>query len=291
MKGMVKRISDAKLRVAVLGEEMRDRWVFGQLTRINPEAPTSFIFQEKNHIDMPGGAASLVRSLRSFGCEVRHVKPEGITAIKTRYATVDGQIIFRADQNEDVPPLADGCQFLFERHPRIASILYIIISDYGRGFLQGDVVQELMDNYSIDKKNTKVRVIYSPHVRTCRSMDCLGGEMRPAPNWIWIVNDAEEIALREAGVWPTVCIVTRGAQPVELWEGRDLVRSFLLPALVGPRAHHTCAIGDVFLAGFAAAYFATDAILSAVDFANLCCARVLSSARPATHYIETTDLR
>src|SRR5580704_1230510 len=53
-------------RVLVLGDVMLDRYVYGSVERISPEAPIPVMSVERS-IDMPGGAANVVRNVAAMG--------------------------------------------------------------------------------------------------------------------------------------------------------------------------------------------------------------------------------
>src|SRR6202050_1420598 len=53
-------------RVLVLGDVMLDRFVFGSVERISPEAPIPVVNVERV-VDMPGGAANVARNIAAMG--------------------------------------------------------------------------------------------------------------------------------------------------------------------------------------------------------------------------------
>src|ERR1700677_2868553 len=61
---MLERFRDA--RVLVLGDVMLDRFVYGSVERISPEAPIPVMSVER-FTDMPGGAANVARNLAALG--------------------------------------------------------------------------------------------------------------------------------------------------------------------------------------------------------------------------------
>jgi D-beta-D-heptose 7-phosphate kinase/D-beta-D-heptose 1-phosphate adenosyltransferase len=58
-----------RMRVVVLGDVMLDRFVYGTIERISPEAPIPVISIERT-ADMPGGAANVARNCASLGAQV-----------------------------------------------------------------------------------------------------------------------------------------------------------------------------------------------------------------------------
>src|SRR3990172_6450581 len=56
----------ARARVLVVGDAMLDRYWYGDVERISPEAPVPVVaVKEKN--ELPGGAANVARSVRALG--------------------------------------------------------------------------------------------------------------------------------------------------------------------------------------------------------------------------------
>ena len=57
-----------KARVLVLGDVMLDRFVYGIVERISPEAPIPVMSVERVS-DMPGGAANVARNIAALGAQ------------------------------------------------------------------------------------------------------------------------------------------------------------------------------------------------------------------------------
>src|ERR1700684_163144 len=53
-------------RVLVLGDVMLDRFVYGSVERISPEAPIPIMTVERS-LDMPGGASDVARNVAAMG--------------------------------------------------------------------------------------------------------------------------------------------------------------------------------------------------------------------------------
>ncbi len=59
----------SRARVLVVGDVMLDRYWFGDVSRISPEAPVPVVLMERSE-DRPGGAANVARNARALGAEV-----------------------------------------------------------------------------------------------------------------------------------------------------------------------------------------------------------------------------
>ncbi|MDD2705009.1 MAG: D-glycero-beta-D-manno-heptose-7-phosphate kinase, partial [Acidocella sp.] len=165
----VKKLSRAS--VLVVGDAMLDRYVYGEVSRISPEAPVP-ILTVKREVAMPGGAGNVVRNLIALdaasafvsvvgddqaGSDLtglvggqEHVEPwllvQGgrTTTLKTRYIA-QGQHLIRADR-EETQPLPPK---LAERLVRIAldamAVTSVtVLSDYRKGVLSEEVIAQLI---------------------------------------------------------------------------------------------------------------------------------------------------
>jgi D-beta-D-heptose 7-phosphate kinase/D-beta-D-heptose 1-phosphate adenosyltransferase len=157
--------------VLVVGDVMLDRYVYGTVGRISPEAPIPVLSVERE-IAVPGGAGNVVRSLAALGVATAFVSVVGddqtgsdltgliggqanvepwllvqggrLTTLKTRFLGVS-QHLLRADWEIAAPV-----------HPKLAERLLRIaqdamtmtsataLSDYGKGVLAEDVAAKLI---------------------------------------------------------------------------------------------------------------------------------------------------
>lgn len=161
----------ARTSVMVIGDVMLDRYVYGNVNRISPEAPIPILTVERE-VAMPGGAGNVVRNLTALGAAVAFVSVVGddqagsdltglvggqpgvepwllvqgarATTVKTRYVS-QGQQLLRSDREETGPINAK----LAERMMRIArdtlaATSVAILSDYNKGVLAGDIPAQLI---------------------------------------------------------------------------------------------------------------------------------------------------
>jgi len=165
----IRRLS--RTSVMVIGDVMLDRYVYGTVDRISPEAPIPILTVERE-LAMPGGAGNVVRNLTALGAAVAFVSVVGddqagsdltgliggqpgvepwllvegarATTVKTRYVS-QGQQLLRSDREETGPINAK----LAERMMRIArdtlaATSVAILSDYRKGVLGGDIPAQLI---------------------------------------------------------------------------------------------------------------------------------------------------
>ncbi len=75
-------------RVIVVGDLILDEFIWGDVSRISPEAPVPVVWV-KNESFMPGGASNVANNLRSLGAEVYSV---GVTGDDERGAILKGEL-------------------------------------------------------------------------------------------------------------------------------------------------------------------------------------------------------
>ncbi|CAH0281615.1 D-glycero-beta-D-manno-heptose-7-phosphate kinase [Roseomonas sp. CECT 9278] len=158
--------------VLVVGDAMLDRYVYGVVRRISPEAPVPVLAVERE-VAMPGGAGNVVRNLTAVGAAVAFVSVVGDdqagsdltgliggqpgvepwllvqggrhTTTKTRFIA-NGQHMLRADQEvvQGIHPrLAD--RMVKIAGDAVAATAILVLSDYGKGVLDGATAQRLID--------------------------------------------------------------------------------------------------------------------------------------------------
>jgi D-beta-D-heptose 7-phosphate kinase / D-beta-D-heptose 1-phosphate adenosyltransferase len=156
-------------RVLVVGDIMLDRFVYGHVSRISPEAPAPVI-ETAGPLDVIGGSGNVVRNIVSLGaaCEIvavtgrdeaarsirSHLKEmkvsadglievDGrVTTVKTRFvAYLHNTHLLRADTEETTPvdpKVEDAIIAAVQR--RIGAVDVAILSDYAKGVLTPRVV-------------------------------------------------------------------------------------------------------------------------------------------------------
>lgn len=146
--------------ILVLGDIMLDRYFFGEVTRISPEAPVPVVHIRRRHETL-GGAANVANNLSRLGCRVCIAgrvgdDPDGETAArllgkaqidhtgligelpqtisKTRIVSQNQQML-RLDVEDTAPLSPEGeKQIRSWLDAHIAGASCLIISDYAKGF-------------------------------------------------------------------------------------------------------------------------------------------------------------
>jgi D-beta-D-heptose 7-phosphate kinase/D-beta-D-heptose 1-phosphate adenosyltransferase len=149
-------------RILVVGDVMLDRFLWGKVSRISPEAPVPVVEINRESL-FPGGAANVARNLRALGSSVsilgvlgdddtgedlrdlldqQGVNTDGLiidpnrpTTLKTRIVA-HGQQVVRFDHEKcvDLPPQIER-KVLEQFESRLENVSAVIFEDYAKGLL------------------------------------------------------------------------------------------------------------------------------------------------------------
>ncbi len=161
----------AGLRLAVVGDAMLDRFLWGEVERISPEAPVPVV-RLREETDKLGGAANVAANIRALGAEVDLFAVTGTgatsraladmlaaagidgagvlrlpgrrTTLKTRIIAHHQQVV-RVDNEADGPVAPDDLAELLERLRARGPYSGIVISDYGKGVVTDELLAEVID--------------------------------------------------------------------------------------------------------------------------------------------------
>lgn len=159
-------------KILVLGDIIVDEYIWGEVTRISPEAPVPVV-DITQETKMLGGAANVINNIASLGgrpvlCGVTGDDPmgreilekikklglttEGIillsdrpTSIKTRVVAHNQQVVrFDRERRSQVPSETIGRILDFIGQMR-DSLHAVIVADYGKGVISGELMTGLRD--------------------------------------------------------------------------------------------------------------------------------------------------
>jgi rfaE bifunctional protein kinase chain/domain len=170
-------------RVLILGDLMLDRYWWGRVDRISPEAPVPVVRKQRSTI-APGGAANVACNIAALGGEplllglvgadaagqefrtalserglnVDHLLVDGqrATTVKTRIIA-HSQHVVRVDE-ENTQPLASSLrqQVLSCVGALLPSCDVVILSDYAKGFLVPELLREVIESARRSNRRTIV---------------------------------------------------------------------------------------------------------------------------------------
>jgi D-beta-D-heptose 7-phosphate kinase/D-beta-D-heptose 1-phosphate adenosyltransferase len=170
------QLSDAvrllgRTSVLVVGDVMLDRYVYGTVDRISPEAPVPILSIERE-LAMPGGAGNVVRNLTALGAAVAFISVVGddqagsdltgliggqpnvepwllvqggrTTTLKTRMLSA-GQHLLRADREETSPIQPRLAERLLRiGRDAMAATSVTVLSDFHKGLFAGELPAQLI---------------------------------------------------------------------------------------------------------------------------------------------------
>ncbi len=161
--------------VGCAGDIMLDRFVYGGVSRISPEAPIPVLHIGPHHSSqqsMLGGLGNVIRNLGALGCGIRLFsitgkdaagaevealvkevprceayllsEPSRSTPVKIRYIAHSQQLLRVDQETTDIagPEVFQALLAHFEAHVAECSIVFL--SDYAKGMLKGSHAQEFI---------------------------------------------------------------------------------------------------------------------------------------------------
>ena len=160
----------ANKKIAVIGDIMLDRYFWGSVTRVSPEAPVPVIDLEHETFHL-GGAANVASNLNSLGlksilcgiigndnsaemfekiCKERGIDPSGLykdsnrpTTVKTRIIG-NNQQIARLDREVRDTINAEGEKHILSTLENNSDIVGIIFGDYDKGAVSTKLIEDVL---------------------------------------------------------------------------------------------------------------------------------------------------
>jgi len=304
----------AGVRVLCLGDVMLDRYVYGAVERVSPEAPIPVLRIERER-SMLGGAGNVVRNLAALGAAARFVSVLGDdatgrevrallaaenrvesrlldeagrdTGVKTRFVA-GAQQLLRTDQ-ETIRPISARSEvaLIADLAAAIDGAETVILSDYGKGVLTPDVVAETIKLARARKK----RVVVDP-----KGVDFTGyrGAFLVTPNRAELaaathmptssepeVEAAARRIIAECDI--AAVLATRGADGMMLISADGRVDN--LPA-EAREVFDVSGAGDTVVATCAAALAAGLELIEAAHLANVAAGIVVAKAGTAVAHLD-----
>ncbi len=130
-------------KVLVIGDVIQDRYIFGRVDRLSPEAPVPVFVPEKEEF-RPGGAGNVEANIISLGGKCLMLSPNyHHKSVKTRYiAKPYNQQLLRVD--EDKPAYCSPNFIMKFAQDLIDESDAVIIADYNKGVITPELLLELL---------------------------------------------------------------------------------------------------------------------------------------------------
>ncbi|MGD1049210.1 MAG: D-glycero-beta-D-manno-heptose-7-phosphate kinase [Candidatus Krumholzibacteriaceae bacterium] len=297
-RSRVKEITRAmrRSRVAVVGDIMLDRYIWGQVDRISPEAPVPVVAVAETSV-RPGGAANVAWNLASLGVKAtlagvtgadgsatelkRLIREKGLsvsslvadprrpTTEKIRIVAHSQQVV-RADF-ESAEPIRDAVlgKLLSAVRTALKGARAVVVSDYGKGVVSGDVMDLVRSlcgpgkvPFLIDPKEGHFSLYRGAFAVTPNKKEA-GGFYNTKIRSDADLNLVGGALLRDLEA--SAVLITRGEEGMTLFEGRKRPRHF--PARAS-EVYDVTGAGDTVISVLAAALAAGATVHEAIELAN-----------------------
>ena len=307
----------AAARVLVVGDVMLDRFVYGGVERISPEAPIP-VMQVEREIAMPGGAGNVARNLAALGAKVSlfgivgddiaadqldealALEP-GIdaqlvvdetrrTIEKTRFIGSRQQLLRVDRENRGLPSDDAVAALIAAAGEALQHCAVVVLSDYAKGSVSEPVIAALLKAATaagkpvlVDPKGNDYSRYRGATLVTPNRAEAALATGEPCD------SDASAVAagrrlVQDAGI--ANVLITRGAKGMTLVQGRDVP---LHLAAEAREVFDVSGAGDTVVATIAAALAVGRSLPQAARLANAAAGIVV--AKIGTAVVHPEELR
>jgi D-beta-D-heptose 7-phosphate kinase/D-beta-D-heptose 1-phosphate adenosyltransferase len=302
----------ASAQVAVLGDIMLDRYFWGEVERISPEAPVPVVHVNRRSRRL-GGAANVAANLAALGAsaevisvrgddrqgrevmrmlERRGISPRGLVAEAGRETTEKIRIIarhqqvVRADFESDDAVSGEVRALIYARANALAeSFDALVISDYGKGVVLEDELRDVVKTWREQGKPVLVDP-HVPHFSWYRGVTVITPNAREAHQAAGIDfkkgKDPSELAfdvVRRMDL--DALLVTRGEEGMSLYYSGAAKRQEHIPT-VAKEVFDVTGAGDTVISVLAAALASGADMMEGVVLANQAAGEVIKEVGTST---------
>lgn len=303
-------------RVMVLGDVMLDRYLWGAVSRISPEAPVPVVDVAEETTRL-GGAANVANNVAALGAacsiygvvgededglrllhrmEERGINAAGLvsdpgrpTTVKTRIIAHSQQVV-RADRESRREVDQGAGRALRDRIlTDLDSFDAVVVSDYGKGVITQPLLEELIPRVrqagrivSVDPKEAQFKNYKRVSLITPNQFEAGGLVSR---------RITDESSLLEVGwqvfdlLQPDALLITRGEKGMSLFEAG---RSYTHFPTVARHVYDVTGAGDTVISSFTMALCSGASMAEAAEIANHAAGLVIREVGTAT--VKPADL-
>lgn len=293
LESLLRRVS--KVNILVVGDIMLDRFIWGKVSRISPEAPVPVVVVDHEDFHL-GGSANVVNNIHSLGGKVAlcgivgddemgdkivkkladiGIGTHGIlveegrqTTVKTRIFAHQQQVV-RIDRETTDRPKASTIRDLSEFLKKsIGGFDGIILSDYGKGLLTRELIlatirraKEMKKFVLVDPKPKNILSYKGATIITPNTKEAAEASGIPI---------TDEPSLRKAGrrllkrLRCDALVITRGEEGMAIFEPH---REFFVHT-VAKEVYDVTGAGDTVIGAMAVALATRANVMEAVKLAN-----------------------
>ena len=249
-------------RMAVLGDLMLDRYLYGDATKLSPEVPVPVVnFKEQN--DCPGGAANVAANLAALDASVEMfgvtgedepgqvlrgklkqagIAARGVLADKSRITTVKTRVIARQHQivrvdyeRRDAISSALEDRLFRELQKSLLELDGLIVSDYDKGVLMSDTfAKRILDAAHkakvpvfVKPKTTRLYAYHGARLIACNKKEAEFFLTRTLADKNSFLEAAQQL-LAKFGC--AAVVITRGGDGMSILEEQAQKQLFTIPA-------------------------------------------------------------
>ncbi len=299
-----------KARLLVIGDLMLDEFIWGDVSRISPEAPVPVVW-ERRHSFMPGGASNVASNIAALGGEVtlcgvigtdepgrrlkellkkRGVRLQSVvtdrhrpTTLKTRVVAHHQQLV-RIDR-EFQGPIAPSLSrtLLSSVRKLLKKVDAVILEDYGKGVVTAPLIREvvaLAKKYSrivtVDPKEEHFDQYRGVTILTPNRKEAYGAVGEKDPSQVPLQKIGKEILRR---LKCQAVLITLGEDGMALFEKNGKVTR--IPT-VAQEVFDVSGAGDTVIATFTTALAAGATMVDAASLSNVAAGIVVGKVGIAT---------
>lgn len=239
------------IKILVVGELCLDRFVYGKVNRLCPEAPVPVInpIETKENRGMAGNVVENLKALHN-DVEVLHWHQKS-TILKTRYVEKNSnQMVVRVDEGEN--DKVDRIEF--NNKIDLKEYDFVIISDYDKGFLSDTDITKISRESNLTILDSKRFLSHD------------------------VIKYVDFVKLNHIEYINNKTIVDDNLNKVLITRGKDGVDYNHLN-FKSPNPQDTIDVsgaGDTFVACFSLNYYITKDVIKSIEYANLVCSNVVN---------------
>ena len=271
-------------KILVVGDVMLDEYLWGNVSRISPEAPVPVVEVARETIKL-GGAANVALNIKALGSEpilvsfvgkdkngeklrsllkTAKISDEGIltdrerpTTSKTRIIAHNQQVVRADRENTDEIKNKLSDKLLKSIEDKIRQLDAVVISDYGKGMITLDFLSQLID---LARKNGKFLAVdpKETHFMNYKRVSLITPNHNEA-GFAFGKRIRDDKSLEEVG-WGLLdllqaesILITRGEKGMSLFQGDRTLTHF---PTVAKKVYDVTGAGDTVISAFVVAYSA-----------------------------------
>lgn len=285
------------VNVLIVGDVMLDRYWWGSVSRISPEAPVPVVNLDRTSL-VAGGAANVAANIAGLGATPylvgavgedaeadlltsvlrdRNISTEHLlkmarrgTTVKTRIVAHSQQVV-RVDQESKTALTADEEALVWDKiSVLLAEIQIVLVSDYGKGIVSENILSRLITT----AKAKGILVIVDPKGKNYQKYR---GATILTPNRFEVaealqLEDYEQSTIEKAGRRMIeefdleALLITQGEAGMTLFENKDQTQHLTVTAR---NVYDVTGAGDTVIACLTVAAGIGESFLEAAKFANV----------------------